>query len=56
MALKCTRMTQESNNWGKETLFVPFAPIYNDFANSIFAPIQSLIKSTESTTSLWALY
>ena len=48
-------MTQESNNWGKETLFVPFAPIYNDFTNSILVPIQNLIKSTQSATSLWAL-
>ena len=56
MALECTIMTQESNNWGKETLFVPFAPIYNDFANSIFVPIQrqSLIKRYDKKSHIFS--
>ena len=34
-----------------------FALLYNDFANHIFLPIQSLIKPTQSTTSLcWTKY
>ena len=56
MALECTRMTQESNNWGKETLFVLFAPIYNDFADSIFVPIQSLLKSTQYRSEHYTKY
>ena len=31
-------------NYGKETLSVSFAPFYNDFENSFFAPIQRFIK------------
>ena len=43
MTPECTMKTQGSNNGGKETLFVPFALIYNDLANSIYILIQSLI-------------
>ena len=31
---------------------MPFAPIYNNFANSIFVPIQSLVKSTQSLSTV----
>ena len=34
--------TQGSNNWRKETLFVPFAPIYNAFYEfNIFSHTKS---------------
>ena len=42
MAPECTIKTQGSNNWGKENLFVPFAPVYNDFTNSMFFPYKVL--------------
>ena len=32
---------------------MPFASIYNDFTNSIFVPIQSLITESFTNSKLW---
>ena len=40
LPLKASRVKGRSNNWGNENIFAPLVPIYNDFASSIFVPIQ----------------